>query len=149
MRIGDAVTVAMVAASAGLVLAGCTSSSDDEASPSPSTESISAAAVDVAGIIASFKEVATCESWTGGKAAGEGVLAGWQYVCDQDGDLVPEATLSIYLTEDSLERDITEIEATSADTGIVKGDHFIFATTDADQFDAAVELGGEVVREMP
>ncbi|WP_062520923.1 hypothetical protein [Demequina silvatica] len=149
MRISGVVKVAVVAASAGAVLAGCTSSSDDEASPSPSTESISAEAVDVAGTIASIKEVATCESWTGGKAAGEGVLAGWQYVCDQDGDLVAEATLSIYLTTDSLERDVAEIEAASADTGIVQGDHYIFATTDPAQFDAVVDLGGEVVREMP
>ncbi|WP_062316195.1 hypothetical protein [Demequina maris] len=151
MRIHHGAMAVLTAAAAGLALTACTSGSDSEvsAAASSATDAISAAAVNVSGIVDDVRTASECGSWAGGKMAGEGVVAGWQYTCDEDGDGVPEATVSIYLSQDDADSDLATVEAASSDTGIATGDHFIFTTTDADQLAAIADLGGEVVREVP
>ncbi|WP_062313812.1 hypothetical protein [Demequina rhizosphaerae] len=151
MRIHQGTKAVLVAATAGLALAACTSGSDSDASAAASsaTTAISAAAVNVSGIVDDVRTASECGSWAGGKMAGEGVVAGWEYTCDADGDGTPEATLSIYVSQDDVDSDLATVEAASSDTGIATGDHFIFTTTDEAQLAAIADLGGEVVREVP
>ncbi|MDN4474746.1 hypothetical protein QQX09_02630 [Demequina sp. SYSU T00192] len=151
MRISDGTKAALIAAAAGLALAACTSGSDTDASAAASSASdaISSIAVDVSGIVDDVRTASECASWAGGKMAGEGVVAGWEYTCDEDGDGTPEATVAIYVSQDDLDSDLATVEAASSDTGIATGDHFIFTTTDPDQLAAVADLGGEVVREVP
>ncbi|WP_062466586.1 hypothetical protein [Demequina maris] len=150
MRIHIGTMAVVTAAAAGLALTACTSGSDSEASAAASsaTDAISAAAVNVSGIVDDIRTASECGSWAGGKMAGERTV-GWEYTCDEDGDGVPEASLSIYLSQEDLDADLATVEAASSDTGIATGDHFVFTTTDADQLAAIADLGGEVVREVP
>ena len=152
MRINTGMKAAVLVVAAGAMLAACSSDGDGDATASPSASASAPAAEampDVSGIVDSVRTATGCEPFAGGKVAGEGVVAGWQYTCDVDGDAVPEATLSIYSSADDLATDLTAVESASADTGIVQGDDYLFATTDADQLAAVSGLGGEVVRDLP
>ncbi|GMA37566.1 hypothetical protein [Demequina litorisediminis] len=89
-----------------------------------------------------------CETWAGGRVAGAGYVSTWEYTCDVDGDMVVDSTLAIYTTADALEGDVATREAADAATAIVKGDDYLFITTDADQATAVEGLGAEVVRPL-
>lgn len=151
MRINSGMKVAAIAVAAGAVLAGCSSDGEGEAttSPSASAPTVEEAMPNVSGIVDEVRTATGCEPWAGGKVAGAGVVAGWQYTCDVDGDGVAEGTLSVYTSADDLEADLATIEAASTDTAIVKAEDYLFATTDADQLTAVSGLGGEVVRDLP
>ncbi|WP_062385612.1 hypothetical protein [Demequina iriomotensis] len=147
MRINHGTRVALVVAVAGTLLAACSSDPDDEASAGAAAAATEESVPDVSGIVDSVRTATGCETWAGGKVAGEGVLAGWAYTCDVDGDGLPESSLSVYSSGDALESDLANVEAADATAAIVKGDGFLVATTDPDHL-AALEGMGEVVREL-
>lgn len=143
MRITRTASALMLAATAGIVLAGCSADTGADASPSASA---AAAELNVGDLLANVKAAAGCDAWTGGKVAGEGVIAGWEYVCDADGDSEPDATLTIYTDAESRDAGLAAIESADASSGVVLGDAFVFVTSDPDEL-AAVAVLGEVVRE--
>ncbi|WP_062316189.1 hypothetical protein [Demequina maris] len=151
MRITPGAKTALVAAAAGLLLSACAADTDSAAGASASASAD--AAPDVATIVADVNTVTACETfggaWAGGRVAGEGVVAGWEYTCDVDGDGVAETTLSIYNDAADLEADLATIEAASADTAIVKGAGYLVATTDWSHLASLTETDVEVVRELP
>ncbi|WP_062516355.1 hypothetical protein [Demequina gelatinilytica] len=150
MRITRGIPTALVAAWAGLALAACSSDPDPDASDGASPGATMAAeesVPDVSGIVDEARTATGCEAWAGGRVAGEGVLAGWAYTCDVDGDGVVETTLSVYSSGDALENDLANVEAADATAAIIKGDEVIIATNDPDHL-AALGGMGEVVREL-
>ncbi|MDN4478562.1 hypothetical protein QQX10_01985 [Demequina sp. SYSU T00039] len=144
MRITKSATAAALAATAGILLAGCTADSASEETP---TASASAVELNVGDLLATVKASADCPAWVGGKVAGEGVVAGWEYTCDADGDEAVDATLTIYTSADARDGDLAAIEAADASAGIVVGDGFVFVTNDPADLASVGELG-EIVREI-
>ncbi|WP_062303745.1 hypothetical protein [Demequina subtropica] len=147
MRIIRGVTAALIAASAGFALAACGGDSGDESSAEATMAAAEESVPDVSGIVEEARTATGCETWAGGRVAGEGVLAGWAYTCDVDGDGVVETTLSVYTSGDALESDLANVEAADATAAIIRGDEVIIATNDPDHL-AALESMGEVVREL-
>ncbi|WP_062385609.1 hypothetical protein [Demequina iriomotensis] len=150
MRINNGVKAALLATTAGMLLAACSSDADTDASPSASAAS---AAPDVAAIAEQVNTATGCDtfggSWAGGRVAGEGVLAGWEFTCDVEGDGVVETTVAIYETADALESDLANREAATADTAILRGEGYLVTTTDASHLASVANLGAETVRELP
>ncbi|MDN4476866.1 hypothetical protein QQX09_13490 [Demequina sp. SYSU T00192] len=151
MRITPGAKTALVAATAGLLLTACAADTDSAAESSASASAD--AAPNVAAIVADVNTVTGCEAfggtWAGGKVAGEGVVAGWEYTCDVDGDDVVETTLRIYADDADLETDLATVEAASTDTAIVQGSGYLVATTDWSHLSSLVETDVELVRELP
>ncbi|WP_062464115.1 hypothetical protein [Demequina soli] len=147
MRMNQGIKVAVVAASAGLLLAACSTDSDTDASTSPAA-SDTVATLNVSQIVEDIRTATGCESWAGGRVAGEGVLASYEYSCDATGEGTDVSTFRVYTSGDALDSDLVTIEADDTTSGIVKTDSYIFATPDADQLAAVSALGGEVVRDI-
>ncbi|WP_062529663.1 hypothetical protein [Demequina rhizosphaerae] len=151
MRITHGAKTALVAVTAGLLLTACAADTDSAAEASASASAD--AAPDVATIVADVNTVTGCDTfggtWAGGKVAGEGVVAGWQYTCDIDGDGEAETTLSIYEDAADLATDLPNVEAAAEDTAIVEGAGYLVATSDWSHLASLVETDVELVRELP
>ncbi len=150
MRFNHGVKLAMVAATAGLMLSACSADSDTDASASAAAPA--AAEINVAGIAEDINTATGCEAfggtWSGGKVAGEGVVASYEFGCDVDGDGVAETIHSIYDSVATADGDVANVEALVAETGIVKGEGYIVATTDTSHFATLAGTDAEVVREV-
>ncbi|WP_062303744.1 hypothetical protein [Demequina subtropica] len=150
MRINHGVKVALVAATAGLMLSAC--SSDSDADATATATAMAEAGPDVAAIAENINTLTGCDafggSWAGGKVAGEGVIAGWEFTCDVDGDGVVETTVAIYEGTDMQEADLPNIEAASDTTGVLTGEYFTVSTSDTSHFASIANDDVTVVREV-
>ncbi|WP_084078355.1 hypothetical protein [Demequina sp. NBRC 110057] len=149
MRFSIPAAVGMIAAAT--LLTACSSDADTDASASASASPSAAESFDASLVSSTLDSVRTatgCETWAGGRVAGAGVVAGWEYTCDVDGDTVPESTLAIYTDADSLAEDIANRESADSTTAILEGDNYLLMTTDADHASAVEEAGAEVVRPL-
>lgn len=144
MRTSRVLTATVAVAATGLLLTACSSDSSTDASPSASATA--AAELNVGEVLASVKDSLDCAAWAGGKVAGKGVVAGWEYICDADEDGLADATLTIYGTAEAQDGDLSTLEGADSTTGIVRGEHFILVTTDPAYVAALADLG-EVVRD--
>ncbi|SEI92201.1 hypothetical protein [Demequina mangrovi] len=148
MAFNNGVKVALVAATAGLLLSACSADSDAEASASAEV-----ATPDFAAIAEDIDTRTGCDAfggtWEGGESADADAAAGWVYTCDADGDGTVETTLSIYATGDDLATGLTEVEAAAEDTAILAGGDYIVATTDSSHFATVADTDVEIVRELP
>ncbi|WP_062520927.1 hypothetical protein [Demequina silvatica] len=150
MRFSIGAKATILAATAALALSAC--AADSEAGASASASASAESAPNVGTIVADINTLTGCETfggvWSGGKLAGADVVAGYQYTCDVDGDGVAETTLSIYNATDDLEADLANVEAANADAAVLRGDHYLVATTDSSHIASLENEGVEVLREL-
>ncbi|WNM28500.1 hypothetical protein RN607_05715 [Demequina capsici] len=162
MRTTTTATTIALMASASLMLAACSSdtTAGDGTGDSASTAAdavtggaatsgaaTTSSAVNVSELLDSVRVASGCDSWIGGKVAGEGIVAGWEYTCDADDDGEWNDLLAIYSSNANRDMDVANYEAAYPDAAVLTGDGFVFLTTDQAQVDAVGALGA-VVREL-